>query len=213
MSTGMRRGTQLLLGFLMSHVALAQRGRLAADKRLPVRETVAAAETEGAAYPRGPAREHDPVVFAGNPIGTPERKCTSGPSTDVAAGKSAGFDFSYTPVGIRSGDFVIGGQIGAGTPPGAGRQSKIWWAPYHNPHEHFTPLVVRGARLGHPGDTIRYMQPNHAWPGRGPETDAFFPSGIELPRPGRWLLIATAGDDWGCFILTAHAGPIFKPAG
>jgi hypothetical protein len=184
-----------------------------ADKHLPVRETIAAAEAEGATYPRGPIREHGPAAFAGKPIGTAERKCTSGPSTAVAAGKLAGFDFSYTPMGIRSGDFVIAGQIGAGRPPSAGRQSKISWLPYHNPHEHSTPLVVRGARLGHPGDTIRYTQPEHAWPRGQSETEVFFPSGIELPRPGRWLLIAAAGDDWGCFILTARASPIFKPTG
>jgi hypothetical protein len=38
--------------------------------------------------------------------------------------------------------------------------AKIWWAPYHNPFEYSTALLVRGTRLSQPGDTIRYKQPN-----------------------------------------------------
>jgi len=75
--------------------------------------------------------------------------------------------------------------------------------PFHNPEEYKTTLLVRGARLGAPGDTIRYEQPDDAWPTSGLKSDSFFPSGITIPHAGRWLLIATAGDDWGCFILTA----------
>jgi hypothetical protein len=84
---------------------------------------------------------------------------------------------------------------------GRGHQSKIWCVPYHNPLDHSTSLIVRGARLGHSGDTIRYKQAGIAY--NVLKTDAFFPSGLLLPRAGTWLLIATAGADWGCFVLTA----------
>ena len=35
-----------------------------------------------------------------------------------------------------------------------------------------------------------------------PNSPAFFPSLVALPRGGTWLLIATGGPNWGCFILT-----------
>lgn len=42
-----------------------------------------------------------------------------------------------------------------------------------------------------------------------PASDAsglFYPSAVRLPQPGRWMLIATAGPDRGCFTLTiGHA--------
>jgi hypothetical protein len=207
----MNRLAVALIVVASRHTLLAQ-AKPAGDKNLPARATIAAAEEEGAAYPRGPALGHVSAAFAGRPIGTAMRKCVSGPSRRTEQDPLRAAAFWYMPTTIRSGDFVIGGQIGGTTPPSAGRESKIWWVPYNNPHENSTTLLVRGARLDHPGDTIRYAQPDHAWPaGRiwrpatrdGPETEAFFPSGIALPRPGRWLLIATAGDDWGCFILTA----------
>ena len=174
------------------------------NKPLPIRETVVAAEAEGAAYPHDVAPDHPPKAFATRPPGTTERKCTNGPPTDLGI---------QSMMQVRSGDFIIGGQVGAGMPASAGRQSKIWWAPYHNPETYGTTLVVRGAHLGVPGDTFRYEQPHDAWPapafGRIDTTttaerkrDSFFPSGITIPRAGKWLLIATAGDDWGCFILS-----------
>jgi hypothetical protein len=65
---------------------------------------------------------------------------------------------------------------------------------------------VRGASLRPAGDTLRYT--NTGWAiGGSPREGAFGPifyaSGIVFPSPGRWLLIATSGHDWGCFIVTA----------
>jgi hypothetical protein len=72
-------------------------------------------------------------------------------------------------------------------------------------------LLVRGTLLGSPGDTIRFSKDSYAVPvtqvngswKSGDRSTSFFPSGIYLPKPGDWLLIATSGDDWGCFILHA----------
>src|SRR5262249_13552586 len=137
---------------VMSGVLPAQSAR--AGKPLPIHETVADAEAEGAAYPHSVAPEHPPKAFASRPPGTAERRCTTGPATG----------FGFQPMQIRSGDCIIGGQVGAGFPATAGRQSKIWWAPYHNPEEYETTLLVRGAHLGVRGDTFRYEQPHDAWP-------------------------------------------------
>lgn len=183
------RGAAVIALLTLGRGLIAQRDRRAAEKPLPIRETIAAAEAEGAAYPRGPARERLATVFVGRSVGTTERKCVDGPTTKLAVSQ------------IRSGDFVIGGQIGGWRTPLAGKASKIWWAPYHNPLDDSATLVVRGARLGHPGDTIRYKKSDIGYAMF--KSDAFFPSGLFLPRAGSWLLVATAGDDWGCFILTA----------
>jgi hypothetical protein len=180
---------------MVSQSLFAQSATPVAIKPLPVRETIADAEAEGATFPHGPPREHTSTIFARQSPGTVERKCVNGASTDMP----------WQPMQIRSGDFVIGGQVGAGVPLNVGRQSKVWWVPYHDPFEFPSKLLVRGARLGAPGDTIRYEQPDYAWPSPGVKTDSFFPSGITIPRAGRWLLIATAGDDWGCFILSTGA--------
>jgi len=28
-----------------------------------------------------------------------------------------------------------------------------------------------------------------------------YPSGVFLPEAGRWMMVATAGDAWGCFVV------------
>lgn len=199
MSTRMNRLALCVIIVASARASVAQSTRRVAATTQPVRETVADAEAEGAVYPHGPRREHGPTQFAGR--GPAERTCTNGPTTVSIA----------VPWVISSGDFVIGGQLGGYSPPNVGRQSKIWWVPYHNPEEYGTTLLVRGAHLGVRGDTTRYEQPDDAWPsagfgpGRALKSDAFFPSGVTLPHAGRWLLIATAGDDWGCFILSTGA--------
>jgi len=170
---------------------VAQRVSQASAEALPIRHTVEDAEHEGEAYPHGAAPAHPPSLFGGSTVGSAERKCVRGPMTDLSSSE------------IRSGEFLIGGQTGGSRTAIAGRQSKIWWIPYHNPFEHATKLLVRGARLGFASDTIRYSRPEWAWPSKGSKTDSFFPTGITLPTAGVWLLIATAGDDWGCFLLRA----------
>lgn len=108
----------------------------------------------------------------------------------------------------RSGEFTIGGNLAGLSAMNAGRQGKVWWAPLHNARN-MPPLVVRGRSLTAPQDTVRFTSAQVAWPsgasGRPvPEAERkyFFPSGITIPQPGRWLVIATSGSNWGCFILT-----------
>ena len=176
----------------------AQLVKAAANRDLPIRKTIAEAEAEGARYPHGPARERGPTVFAGR--GPVARTCTRGPTGILAS----------RPSEIRSGDFAIGGQLGGAWPPNVGMPSKIWWAPYHDPFDFPSRLLVRGARLGVRSDTFRYARSDYGWPASSfprpintseRKADSFFPSGITIPHAGEWLLVATAGDDWGCFIL------------
>ncbi len=112
---------------------------------------------------------------------------------------------------VRSGEFTIGGQLGDYLYPTsalhAGHRGKIWWRPDLAKAE--MSLEVRGRSLTNPQDTLRFNSATVAWPvGEGvgrsvpPKLrDYFFPSGIVVPKPGRWLLVATSGANWGCFIV------------
>jgi hypothetical protein len=149
----------------------------------PVPATIETAEAEGAAWPRPSQPSTQPEYTATHDFGVDvPRKCN----------ESVGADRQ-----IHSGEFLIGGEVGSGANwfPAPGREAKIWWAPRH-PAEGDT-LVVR-ARLidGAPADTSRFVSANwvvnSAW---------FYASGYMLPSHGRWLLVATSGPDWGCFVL------------
>jgi hypothetical protein len=108
---------------------------------------------------------------------------------------------------VRSGEFVIGGQLGGayrlndeinaklGAP---GLIRKIWWTPLHFASV-MPALVVSGRKLGVPSDTLQFLSSRIAW---NSDSEYFFPSGFRIPSAGRWLLVASSGPNWGCFILT-----------
>jgi hypothetical protein len=164
------------------------------DLHAPQLLTVEAAEAEGLTMPRAADVEPLPTVFRSlasrrpnawmRPSdNTPERNCVEG--------------FDIRP--IRSGEFVIGGNLGGDVAMMHGdRGGKVWWLPMHQ--QTAGRLVVRGTRLGDRGDTIRYVTSNVAFNSGG----RFFPSGIAVPDLGRWLMVATSGTDWGCFILSVR---------
>jgi hypothetical protein len=139
--------------------------------------SIAEAE-EGVRHPREspPARPSDLFTM---PLGTEDRRCIAVEGSEYR--------------GIRSGDFVAGPfniypeqwrQVGEG---------KVWWQPLHVPYP-APQLTVRATLLDNPSVT-RAERHTERTPG-------FYPSSLKLPSAGRWLLIATAGPDWGCFLLT-----------
>jgi hypothetical protein len=114
----------------------------------------------------------------------------------------------------RSGDFVTGAEIAALT---AGREGKVFWTPLHDPASVHSTLLVRGTFLDQPGITSHFSSSNYSWPFkenppslpiRDSEIDraqgATYVTGVSLPNAGRWLLVATSGPDWGCFIVTVQ---------
>jgi hypothetical protein len=107
-------------------------------------------------------------------------------------------------VSRRSGEFETGAQISALK---AGQAGKVWWNPLHNPQPGKAALIVRSTRLDQPEITSRFVSSRYAYPvdkdGHAHlEKYAFYPTGFSLPSAGRWLLIATSANDWGCFIVT-----------
>ncbi len=148
--------------------------------------TVAAAEAEGAAFPRNPVLDSARSALISAYPGSTERKCGRAPATGR---------------GWRTGDFALGGSI---EDLRAGRHAKLWWAPLHAPPRTGGVLQLRAARLGTTAeapDTLRQHRTDVALTVE-PRSAAFFPGTLQLPRPGEWLVVATSGADWGCVILS-----------
>lgn len=201
------------LGFLSVPVA-------AQTARIPTGPTeaaiVTAAEAEGATYPRLPAPSKAPAGFSAQRdplLGTSLAVLSRGPVTDARMTTTGRKCVRGTNLGpVRSGEFVIGGQLGGGEPLysgrsalNSGRSAKIWWAPLHHSRD-MAPLVVRGRNLNAPHDSVVFTLSRIAYSPPTKPTRAsheyFFPSGTTLPSLGQWLLIATSGPNWGCFRLT-----------
>jgi hypothetical protein len=72
-------------------------------------------------------------------------------------------------------------------------------------------LIVTGTRLSSPMQ-MRQAFGNIAFPFQSlplppvSEREYFFPTGTIIPDWGRWLLVATSGANWGCFIVTLGFG-------
>jgi hypothetical protein len=153
-------------------------------------EIVSAAVRAGATFPLDLRAPSLPATYFGEPAtpGEAGRKCVA------ASGVGP----------IRSGQFVIGG--GLSRPRTKDGELKIWWAPMH--HAASMSLVVRGRMVGTSGATTEFLSSDVAWPVAGPgqtvpvaERQYFFPSGVSFSSPGTWILVATQGSDWGCFVL------------
>lgn len=158
------------------------------NEALPLRstdsETIAQIEADGRAFPRDDsvhvAREY--VTTAGTSL----RECVQMPPDTVVA--------------RRSGEFVVGGMMDLAT----GRRAKVWWKPLNSSVQ--MQLLVRGRRLGLPADTLRFESADVTGTRDSrtlewiPEI-MFFPSGFSLPSPGTWVVVATSGRNWGCFVF------------
>jgi hypothetical protein len=80
--------------------------------------------------------------------------------------------------------------------------------PLHDPSHERNGLLVRAVRLSGDSvaataqDSVRIVSLAYGYPMGRPNPGAFFPPRtFMLPRSGEWLIVATAGRDWGCVIL------------
>jgi VWFA-related protein len=144
---------------------------------LPQLGSVQEAESEGRAFQVSTGKPAKGFSSRSLP-GTSERRCV-----EVESYREA-----------RSGDFVAGNFAEY---PGLNRLGSLSWTPAHVPTER-QPLTIRFARLDRPGPGSRAVFVARAEMESG---QVFFPSRVNLPTPGRWMLVATSGPNWGCFIL------------
>jgi hypothetical protein len=150
--------------------------------------SVQAAQAEGASYRSAKAPSYTPSVFTEGFSGTAERKCATPPARDSGS--------------VRSGEIIIRSNGWSGTwGPRANRNTKILWRPLHNPFEYPDTLLIRAVRLDNPADSLRQQVPHWAWSSRRKQ-ESGFPSLVRFPTAGDWLVIGTAGPDWGCFVIT-----------
>ena len=164
--------------------------------------TIREAEAQGADF------AHDaPVVvrqsyFSDSPFGgTAERRCV------VAAAYTA---YTSAPNGsLRSGDFIVRGGFLDASWGGvqAVKEHKVLWVPLHGSALRKPPLVIRAARVGSPADSVRFRVEGLANDGRDRPRPLYgYPSEVSFPRAGQWVVVATAGNDWGCFVVDVASG-------
>jgi hypothetical protein len=102
---------------------------------------------------------------------------------------------------VRSGGFVAGNfaadeQLFIATQQRSA--VKIYWIPLHVGH--MPELAVQATLLS--GHAYAHAYQNQVAAGGG---YVFYPSVVPIPVPGTWKLVARAGSNMGCFIVTFRA--------
>ncbi len=168
-------------------------------------QIIASAESEGAAFRRLPKPAVVTTMFASPPEQVVFEEFFGRAVIPVknqhTENRTCAVGYGMGPV--RSGEFIIGGQLSGRVAMVAGQRGKVWWAPLHHARI-MPPLLVRGRNLSAPNDTVRFITRMVAQTVGQAPLQYFFPSGILVPRPGRWLMVATSGANWGCFILAVR---------
>lgn len=158
---------------------------------LDTADPVAAAEAHGEQFARPAVVAALPEHWDREPEGTAERLCV-----DLPRGLQS----------IRSGQFVIGGHT---QPFVAGRAHKIWWKPVNASLEMTIELAAQpmdgseGEVVFNLADVTTFYT-NDTPPRKIPE-ESFFPGVTTFPSPGRWMVVATSGENWGCFVFHVNS--------
>jgi len=152
-------------------------------------DSIEVAEAEATTYPSSTPPDPLPAIFAEEDrVGTADRKCVeTNDNSEARSGEFIAGSFKDYPASWREG------------------HGKMWWVPLHTPGSNWYPsyinsLVIRATRLDQSGENTTFSSSALAWT-EGPSRATFFPTDIHLPTEGLWMLVATAGPDWGCFIL------------
>lgn len=139
---------------------------------------VAAVEAEGAVFPRGPGQDAP-------------RMCMIVRSDRIVFPTTTGDSRAYA---LESGDF-FSPSISFGWDR-TYEKAKLALIPSF-PHAIGSGLSVRVTRIDPPGETLQFEVLSLAKSG---ETQ-LFPTRPTFPTPGKWLIVAAAGVNWGCFVI------------
>lgn len=161
---------------------------------------VAEAEAEARDHPRRTPAQDLPPPFQ-RAVGEADRRCVvvePYPTSDLLHGELS--PRAQPGAGLRSGEFVAGPLAAyADAWRRDPRTTKLWWVPLHTSGLH--ALTLRAVLLDDPSITRTFTSTILA---RSDDV-LFYPSTLLLPASGRWMLIATAGSNWGCFVMTLAA--------
>ncbi|HEV8445479.1 MAG TPA: hypothetical protein VGQ44_01620 [Gemmatimonadaceae bacterium] len=179
---------------LAAALMIASLTHVVVSQNIPV--TIREAEAQGADFAHDAPQVVQQSYFTDSRFGgTAERRCV------VAASYTA---YTSAPNGsLRSGDFIVRGGFLDASWGGfhAVKGYKVLWLPLHGSSSQKPPLVVRAARIGSPADSVRFRIDGLA-KGTGPSVPLYgYPSEVSFPSAGQWVIVATAGNDWGCFVL------------
>jgi hypothetical protein len=157
--------------------------------------SIGAAEDEAARYPRGPETGAVNDLESMTPYGSSARHCVDvGTNHEVRSGEFVAGPFDLFP-DMRLKALEWGRNGG-----------KLWFIPRHIPPRYPPPadsasLLVRATRLDRSADSRE-----RSWSiwsrslGSKPPV-LFFATNPPLTSSGRWMVVATAGPNWGCFVL------------
>ena len=175
---------------------LASLANTAKAQTIPV--TIAEAEAEGAGFAHADSAASAQSLFSRASFGgSSDRRCVHPtPGYPIRAGSS-----SSLPLQLRSGDFIVRGALVDSWGFPAGKQHKVLWIPLHGAAMGGPPLLVRAVRIGHPADSVRLSVDGLARGVEGTGPLYGYPSEVRLPSAGQWLVVATAKEDWGCFVV------------
>lgn len=170
-------------------VPLVYGASIANAQGVPV--TLAQANAEASQFPRAGSASVGQPYFAKPSAGTSDRRCVASRSEPDP----------HATGSLRSGEMIVRGGWNDPTLP-AGKEHNFLWLPLHGSELQGTPLVLRADRVGAPGDSLRLTVPRPAYtPAPVSRRTYGYPSLVDFPTPGQWIVLATAGDDWGCFVL------------
>jgi hypothetical protein len=165
----------------------------ATDTRLL--SSIGEAEDEGVRYPRGPETGAVNDLESMTPYGSSERQCVDvGTNHEVRSGEFVAGPFDLFP-DMRLKALEWGRNGG-----------KLWFIPRHIPPRYPPPadsasLLVRATRLDRSaGSRERSWSIWSRAQGSKPPV-LFFATNPPLTSSGRWMVVATAGPNWGCFVL------------